>query len=305
MKTILQKPWIIIIALVLAVILTAAVVPQRQVDASCQSGVSWRILNRLDNRQKSDPREISSRSEATTEDGQDITDLQTNYVNPDGTSHLHEETHYIDSKGNRCDGNREPYKADHSHDEDKEINGNRTEHTVDIIEANGKCMKTVHDREWDSQGNLTIDSQYTTEILCSQYNLRVSFYTTHTDAYKTMTYGPNTVTVCLENKGNTYRGKFESVFDGKLKGDCQGNVTWPVALDVTGTRDKESGDLVFMVNTTLREPWTLGSCPGMQSTPPLDTFAVLPHTFRLPVEDRASVVLPEGPVTWVYTLVRK
>jgi len=313
MKTLTRKVGLLSVALLLASVLILTIGAPRQASAGCGSDVTWSIWNVLDSRQTSDTQngrtvdtqDTSSRSEHHSDNGQDWNDTQTNHVNPDGSSHDHEESSYSDSEGKGCSSDGIPWKFTDKSDVDKDSKGNRKEHSESIEEKNGKCFKWVRDREWDSKGKLIKDVKSTTEIPCSKYNLQVTFNGTFSSAAGTMVFGPNTVVVHLEDKGKLYEGKFESVFDGRVTGRCNGSITWPVKIDVTGTKYEEKKELIFSVKTTTDKPMTRVDCQGFNLNFQAGVLTVPPHLFRIAEEGGATYSVTEDPITWTYTLVQK
>jgi hypothetical protein len=315
MKALTRKVGLLAAALVLTVVFILAVGSPRHANAGCGSDVTWNIWNELDSRQASDTKggqtsntqDLSSRSEHQSNNGQTWTDNQSSHNNADGSSHSHEESAYSDSEGKGCNSSGIPWKWTSHRDDDTDSKGNRKEHTEAIEEKNGKCIKYVRDREWDNKGNLIKDIKSMTEIPCSKYNLQVTWKGNYTlpNGAQTMTFGPNTVVVHLEDKGSTYEGKYESVFDGKVSGICNGSITWPELIEVTADKDEQFEDLAFSVKTTMREPWTLATCQGSTIKPKAGAINVPQHDFRLADESGSSRTITEGPYTWTYTLIQK
>jgi|WetSurMetagenome_2_1015567.scaffolds.fasta_scaffold21297_3 hypothetical protein len=313
MKTLTRKVGLLSVALLLASVLILTIGAPRQASAGCGSDVTWSIWNVLDSRQTSDTQngrtvdtqDTSSRSEHHSDNGQDWNDTQTNHVNPDGSSHDHEESSYSDSEGKGCSSDGIPWKFTDKSDVDKDSKGNRKEHSESIEEKNGKCFKWVRDREWDSKGKLIKDVKSTTEIPCSKYNLQVNFKGTKVLANMTATYGPNNIIVHLEDKGKIYEGKYESVLDGNVTGFCNGSITWPVLIEVTGTKYEDKKELIFSVKTTMGEPKPLGTCKNLSGNMRAGAITVPPHLFRIPEEGEATYSVTEDPITWTYTLVQK
>jgi hypothetical protein len=286
---------------------------QRTANARCGFDVSWNIWNETDSRSTSDLKggrmnrtsDWSSRSEQHSNNGQDSTSTDTNHVNTDGSGHYRGEFDYSDSEGKGCNSEGVPNKSESTREEDTDSEGNRKDHYVDIVEKNGKCIKYIRDREWDSKGKLIKQTDTETEIPCSKYNLQVTFNGTKSLGNMTAVYGPNTVVVHLEDKGKIYEGKYESVLDGRVTGFCNGSITWPVKIEVTGTKYEEKKELVFSVKTTMDKPWTLGTCEGLPGNMRAGAIMVPPHLFRIAEEGGATFSVTEEPITWTYTLVQK
>jgi hypothetical protein len=311
-------------ALFFAVILTSAAVSPMNAYARCGTGVTTQIWNELNSRQTSDTvggkttstQDISDRSEHHSSNGVDSTHDTTLHVNPDGSSHEHEEHHVTDQGigGNECYPEMEgkPWKGDSSTDTDKDAKGNRKRHHEEIIEKNGKCEKTTRDWEWNAKGELIKDTGWvTTDIPCSKYNLEVSFSGSYTlpNGLESYIYGPNTAVVHLEKKGDgTYEGKYESVFDVKVTGVCNAIGTAPVTINVTAKEVKFGGEdeLEFSVKTSYVIITTY-ICPalGMSGEAPPSPTITDTHTFTLPAEDGASQTSTKYSINWTFTLKKR
>jgi len=313
MKTLSRKAGLLATALTLAGGLILLVGQQRPTYARCGADVTSTISSELDISQTSDTvggqttktQYISHRVDISSDNGEDLSLRQTSQKYGDGSYHGHQEAHYTDSEGKGCYSDGIPQKGDNSGDDDVDSKGNRKQHYEDIIEKNGKCEKIFTDREWDRKGKLIKDVTTTTEIPCSKYNLQVTFNGTFSSAAGTMVFGPNTVVVHLEDKGKLYEGKFESVFDGRVTGRCNGSITWPVKIDVTGTKYEEKKELIFSVKTTTDKPMTRVDCQGFNLNFQAGVLTVPPHLFRIAEEGGATYSVTEDPITWTYTLVQK
>jgi hypothetical protein len=309
----IRKACLLGVAIILAGVLISVVRLPKPVSAGCGSDVSWQIWNETDsrdvhsvhNRWTRDTSDWSSRSTQHSNNGQDSTHAETVHVNPDGSSQSSGDFDYTDSEGKGCYSGGVPFKGHSTRDEEWDSKGNRKDHYVDIVEKNGKCIKYVRDREWDSHGKLIKQTDTETEVPCSKYNLQVSFTGSISNANMTTVYGPNTMVVFLEDKGKTYEGKYSSVLDGKVTGFCDGFIVWPFSIEVTAIKDEDFGDLVFSVKTTMREPWTLGECQGLSGNMKAGAIIVPPRSFRLATEIGSSATFTEGPVTWTYTLIKR
>jgi hypothetical protein len=135
------------------------------------------------------------------------------------------------------------------------------------------------------------------------YNLEVSFKGFIDVTHSTITYGPNTAKVYLENKANTYEGKYEGVFDAKMTGKCEGFGTFPVSYDVTAAKEDEFGDLDFSVKES-KDASAFVSCLGSSGsdTEPTKTKT---YAFKLPAEDGASKTFTEWAITLTFTLKKQ
>jgi hypothetical protein len=313
MNTFFRKIGTLAAAMVLAAVLILVVDSPRNASAGCGADVTLNIWSETDSRETSDLKggrmnrtsDWSSRSTIHSDNGQDSTSTNTNHVNTDGSGHYRGESDYSDSEGKGCYSEGVPNKSESTREEDTDSEGNRKDHYVDIVEKNGKCIKYVRDREWDSKGKLIKQTDTETEIPCSKYNLQITFNGTLSKPGATVVYGPNTIIVHLEDKGKIYEGKYESVLDGNVSGFCNGSITWPVLIEVTGTKYEEQKELVFSVKTTSREPWTLGTCEGLSGNMKAGAMSVPPHLFRIAEEGGATYSVTEDPITWTYTLVQK
>jgi hypothetical protein len=320
MKTLTRKVCVFCAALILAVVLTSATGSPRRAYAGCGSDVSWQIRSEMDDRQTSDTvggkttdtQDISSRSEQHSDNGQDSSDVQTNHVNPDGSSHDHEEYHYSDSQGKGCYSDGVPWKGDSRDDDDTDSKGNRKEHHEEIIEKNGKCEKYVRDREWDSKGKLIKETHSNTDVPCGKYILEWSRVGNVSAGGVEVLWGPNTTKIYLEPKGDgTSKGNGEGVIDAKWVGKCVGFATQPFSVDVTAKEVKfgDQDELDFSVKVTMSSSGFI-TCDGKgisQSNPPV-TFT---NNFSIPIEDGATftkvVPMPagSGQITDTFTLKKR
>lgn len=138
----------------------------------------------------------------------------------------------------------------------------------------------------------------------AKYALEVLYQGYISVTHSTITYGPNTATIDLENKQGTHEGSFERVFEAKMTGDCTGTGTFPVSYDVTATEVKvgNQDQLDFSVQET-KGAMTAVSCRGASGgvTQPTKTNT---YTFTFPPEDGASKTysIPPGYVTLTFTL---
>jgi hypothetical protein len=318
MKTLMRKASVFAAALFLAVVLTSAVESPRYAYARCGTGVTTQIWSELNNRQTSDTvggktsetQDISSRSKHHSNNGTDSTSDTTLHINPDGSSHEHDEFHATDQGigGNECYPEMEgkPWKGDVTNDDDKDPKGNRKRHHEEIIEKNGKCEKTIRDWEWNTKGELIKDTGWvSTDIPCSKYNLEVLYKGSIDVTHSIITYGPNIAEVHLEDKGNSYAGKFESVFDAKMTGKCDGFGTFPVSYDVTATKEDDFGEMDFIVKETKGKSAVV-SCEG-KSGMDTELTKTKTYTFKLTAEDGASTTftIPPGYITLTFTLKTK
>jgi hypothetical protein len=311
MKTLMRKAPLLGAALIFALALSGARALPSGIYTECERNTSWSIWSVQDSRQTSDTtkgktsetQDTSSRSEQHSSRGEDTTHNDTHHTNADGSGHEHEDFNYSDPTGQGCHNEGIPWKGGFSHDTDWDSKGNRKEHNEELIEKNGKCEKSVRDREWDSRGNLIKDTGWiTTEVPCSHLSLQVTFEGTYSIPRTTLVYGPNTVMIPLETKDTrTYTGRYESVFDGTVTGFCTADVTWPVSINVTATED-DARDLEFSVQTTFSKPWTLGSCEGLPGPPHVGALVIPVHNFTLPADDGASTTISGPAVKWTYTV---
>jgi hypothetical protein len=137
-----------------------------------------------------------------------------------------------------------------------------------------------------------------------KYVLEVLFQGFISVTHSTITYGPNTATVDLENKQGTHEGSYEGIFDAKMTGECTGSGTFPVTYDVTAKEVKvgNQDELDFSVKET-QGAMAAVSCWGGSGgvTEPTKTNT---YTFTLPLEDGASKTysIPPGYVTLTFTL---
>jgi hypothetical protein len=95
------------------------------------------------------------------------------------------------------------------------------------------------------------------------------------------------------------------VLDKKVSGICNSSITWPVLIEVTGTKYEEKKELVFSVKMTIDKPWTLGTCKGLSGDMRAGAITVPPHLFRIAEEGGATYSVTEEPITWTYRLVQK
>jgi hypothetical protein len=113
--------------------------------------------------------------------------------------------------------------------------------------------------------------------------------------------------VHLEKKGDgTYTGKFESVFDTKITGVCNGTGTAPITFNITA-KEVKFGDQDELEFTLTRSHWfytmsTGGNCPKGETTSPNVTKT---HTFTLPAEDGASQTFTSLGPNWTFMLKKK
>jgi hypothetical protein len=300
-------------ALILAALLTAAGRLPRGADNECERNTSWSIWNVQDGRQTSDTvggrtsetQDSSSRTESHSSRGEELTSVQTHSTNADGSYHEHQEGHYSDSTGEGCGNDGVPRKGDNRADTDVDTEGNHKEHWEDIIEVNGKCEKIVTDREWNSKGKLIKNVQTRTDVPCGKYILEVLYKGFISVTHSTITYGPNTAKVHLESDGNgTHRGKYETVFDATMTGECTGSGVFPVSYDVTAKEVKfgDQDELDFSVNETKGRAATV-SCWGGSGGVSIPV-ATKTYTFSVPPEDGASKTfsIPPGYVSLTFTL---
>lgn len=89
----------------------------------------------------------------------------------------------------------------------------------------------------------------------SEFSLEVSWEGSYTmpNGAITATYGPDTATIPLESKGNTYAGTLETVWHARATGVCSATGSPPVSFEVTAKKDA-SGDMDFTVDRTI--VWT-------------------------------------------------
>lgn len=316
MKTMTRIAGVFAAALFLAVVLTSATGSSQSAYAGCGSDVVWNIWNETDSRDTSDTvggktsetHDWSSRSEHHSDNGQDSTHNETRHVNPDGSSHEHGEFHHTDLYGKGCydDSDGTTWRGDNTQDTDTDSKGNRKEHIEEIIERHGKCVKNVRDREWNAKGEMIKDTGWiSTEVPCSKYNLEVLYKGSIDVTHSIITYGPNTAVVHLEDKGDSYAGKFESVFDAKMTGKCNGSGTFPVSYEVTATKEDEFGEMDFIVKET-KGATAVVACMGKSGTDTEPTKTKT-YTFKLTAEDGASITftIPPGYITLTFTLKKK
>jgi hypothetical protein len=314
MKTLTRKIWVFSTVIILAILLSGARGLPTRTYNECERNTSWSIWSVLDDRQTSDTvggkttetQDVSSRSEQHSSRGEETTDTQINRVNPDGSTHDHEETTYSDPEGKGCSSDGIPQKSRHSRDDDTDSKGNRKEHAEEIIEKNGKCVKNVRDWEWDAKGKLIKDTGWvSTDVPCSMYNLEVLYKGSIDVTHSIITYGPSTAVIQLEDKGDSYAGKLESVFDAKMTGKCNGSGTFPVFYEVTATKEDEFGEMDFIVKET-KGASAVVACMGKSGTDTEPTKTKT-YTFKLTAEDGASITftIPPGYIALTFTLKKK
>jgi hypothetical protein len=319
MNTIMRKAGLVAAALILAALLTAATGLPRPAYNECERNTSWSIWNEIDSRQTSDTvggkttetQDWSSRSELNSSRGEDLTLNRTHHKNADGSAHSHDDYAYSDPEGKGChNSDGIPIWGRGKSDDDRDADGNTKRHIEAFEEKNGKCVKYVRDLEWDSKGTLIKDTKSETEVPCGKYILEVSWKGTYTlpNGLITATYGPNTAKIYLEPRGDgTYEGKYESVFDGKVTGECPGTMTAPITFNVTA-KEVKFGDQDELEFSVKRSHWFYtmstggGICPKGETTGPTVTHT---HTFTLPIEDGASETFTSlGPI-WTFTLKKR
>ncbi len=307
MKTLKRMAGVLVVALFLAVAVTAVTEPPKCAHAGCGSSTTWNIWAESTDRQTTDTEDISSHSVQHSDDGQTFEDTQTHHRNADGSSTDHEETDYDDKFGNGCSSDGEPMTGHRTRDEETDAEGNRKEHIEEIIEKNGKCMKQVRDREWDRKGKLIKDTGWiTTEVPCSNYILEFTREGNLSAGGITIHWGPDTAIIPLGLKDGNYTGSQKGSFHATVSGKCTGTYNYPESAEVTAKED-EFGDLEFSVSVTMSMAGTL-TCPGAGGGGPLGNAPVtFTRTFTLPFEDGASKVftIPMGSGQTVDTFTLK
>jgi hypothetical protein len=137
-----------------------------------------------------------------------------------------------------------------------------------------------------------------------KYVLEVLYQGFISVTHSTITYGPNTAKVYLENKQGTHEGGYEGEFDAKMTGECTGSGTFPVSYDVSAKEVKvgNQDELDFSVKET-KGAMAAVACWGGSGgvTQPTKTNN---YTFTLPPEVGASKTysIPPGYVTLTFTL---
>jgi hypothetical protein len=314
MKIIIQIARIFGVALMLAALLSVTSESARRVHAGCGAGVGWGISSVQTSSQTTHTQDYSSTSVQISDDGQTFTDHQSSHTNADGSSSSHEDMDYNDQYGNSCNSDGGPMSGHVTRDEETDKDGNRKEHYEEIIEKDGKCEKTVRDREWDRKGKLVKDTGFiTTEIPCSRYNLEwdrkgnISMGGGHTVQFESFT-----VTVPLRAKGGafearTYEGNYQVNSRVTLTGKCSGTYAQPVSIEVTAKEDEFDLELLhFSVKISL-------SLTGMTQCPEGSGMAnsgtqTVTHDFTLHIEDKPTEVwqpLPGTDYTYTFTIKKR
>jgi hypothetical protein len=294
-----------------ALILALTLGPIGRACATCGS-VRHTVHSETTNRQTSttqggvttDTQEVTVHSQVTGDQGDVWTEDSSTQKNADGSTHEHEQMHHEDPQGCYADG--EPWTGDETHDVTTDPKGNRKEHDEQIIEKNGKCVKSVRDQEWNAKGEQIKDTGWVdTEIPCSRWNLEVRIETAVQVGPVTEGWGPGLATIPLAADGNTYKGSYEGVFDYWMTGPCSGTGTVPLTFDVTANKEKfgDNDELAFSVKASGRRIATV-NCQGVVNSP--DDPITLADTFTLPAEDGASWNDNSGSlVSFTYTLKKQ
>jgi hypothetical protein len=114
----------------------------------------------------------------------------------------------------------------------------------------------------------------------------------------TTTYGPDTVTIPLQAKGDTYVGSSAAVWHATATGMCTATGSPPVSFEVTATKG-QFGDLDFSVERSIVWTWDT-VCPGVSgSTSSKQTYT---YTFTLPPNDGASKTFSLGGPVWTFVV---
>lgn len=135
----------------------------------------------------------------------------------------------------------------------------------------------------------------------SEFSLQVSWAGNYSlpSGLATATYGPDTVTIPLESRGDTYVGTYEGIWHAIVTGTCTAAGSHPVSFNVTAPKN-EFGDLDLSVERSIIWSWDT-VCPGLSggSTSSKQTYT---YTFTLPREYGASKTFSPGGPTWTFVL---
>jgi hypothetical protein len=291
--------------LLAALFITIMRSPQRA-HATC--GATWHVWAEHTDRQTTDTeggqttetQDISSHSIQISDHGETTTSNESFHRNVDGSSTEHSEFTYEDKHGDGCNGDGEPWSGNNTRDVKTDAEGNSEEHIEEIIEKDGKCIKSVRDRAWDRTGKLIKDTGWKdTEIPCpTPYSLEVSVEGTISIPNGTIQWHPTTVTIPLARKGDIYTGTYQGEFKATQSGNCSGEGIILEIFDVTAKEDLP--DLAFTINRTTNVS-AFGSCPSGPGSNALPTISyTLP--FTLPIRDGASWSIGgSGEPKWTYT----
>jgi hypothetical protein len=193
--------------------------------------------------------EITQISVVIGDKGDVFTENSSYKKNSDGSAEDHENIHAEDPEG--CYENGEPWKGDYSSDDTTDAKGNRKWHQEDFSEKDGKCIKSVRDREWNAKGKLIKDTGWVkTDVPCVRTSLEVHWEGVLSMGSLSVEWGPETSAVPLAVKDKTYTGQFTGNWKGKLSSDaCQCSGTFPVTIDVIGQEDEfEIIDFTVTIN---------------------------------------------------------
>jgi hypothetical protein len=305
------------IALLLAVASTTAAQSPRGAHARCGWDETWWIENELFGRKTMDRTtgqttytdQYSDGGSQRSNKGEEHTSLQTHETHADGSSSGHEEFTHSDPLGKGCNSDGKPRKWSIRRDDETDSDGNRKEHTENLIIQDGKCEKWVRDREWDRNGNLIKDTQSRTEVPCGKYSLEiVKKGNAAVKGGANVTFGPNAVLIPLAQKENTHTGSYQGKFNSTaMGGGCSGIWSYPISFDITAVED-EFDKISFTVQRTITGSGSI-ACPGGggASTMPSKTKVL---EFVLPAAEGAAwvedVPIPamagSGSETYTFTL---
>jgi len=308
MTQLTRKSLIFVAALTLAVIFLLSASQARRVCATCGSTIHT-VNSEHTDRQVSDTKDgVTTNTEETSTHtviigdlGDVFTEDSTYNKNADGSSESHEHMHNEDPNG--CyDDDGEAWKGDVSIDITTDAKGNRKQHTEEIIEKNGKCMKHVHDMEWDSKGTKIKDKEYDVEVPCTAYNLEYTFEGSLDNSQgTTMQFGPDTAVIPLALNNGVYEGFYKGDFHAAYSGKCSGSHIYPTQIDVKAKED-DFGDLEVTMTETRSDTGAI-VCPEGQA-PISGEPTSNSWTFTIKAEDGATYAESAAGFKFTYKLTK-
>jgi hypothetical protein len=293
MKSLIRKAGSLVATLVLTAVLSAAGGMPERVYSRPGAGETWHIHTEDYNRQTTDTsngtttdtQDISLSSDSYSDDGQSRSDLQTNHADGDGSYNDHQETSWTNSKG---EGGASRTTTD------TDANGNWKSHTEWIWRENGKCEYIIEDKVYEKKTNLITTT--TKRLPCPRFSLQVVMKGHTSIGGSELTYGPNTVWIALEDKGDdTSKGNFEGTFNATVFGECNGAGTFPVTFDVTAVEDRFE---VMKIEVKLSLGGVISiTCLGASGSGTMPTTKNT-FNFELPAEEGATKDY-SNPSSWI------